>query len=208
MHPNGSHLLIDAVGLELRNKRTLLLATYRWTDAYNFIDWILVTTHVIKKGSDWLLILSVNWHRSENFLMPFVIIHTRDVLVWNLTNRGSIVRTYSLRHQVVLVRRWNKLLVLTHHLILVHMFGTFLRWSSGNVNLLSLTSHWRFHMHVLMRMATFHASGVVSLMINHFHLLSSILRVVEILGSLVEHMNLSNILHSVLHLLLMFRGKL
>lgn len=207
MHANGSHLLIDTVGLELRNKRTLFLATYWWTDAYNFINWILVTTHVIKKGSDWLLILSVNWHRSEHFLMPFVIIHTRDVLVWNLTNRRSIVRTYSLRHQVVLVRRWDKLLVLTYHLILVHMFSTFLR-STRNVNLLSLTSHWRFHMHVLMRMATFHPSRVVSLMINHFHLLSSILWVVKILGSLVEHMNLSNILHSIFHLLLMFRGKL
>jgi len=138
--------------------------------------------------------------------MPFVIIHARDVLIWNLTNRRSIVRTYSLRHQVVLVRRWNKLLVLTYHLILVHMLITFLR-STGNVDLLSLTSHWRFNMHILMRMATFHPSRIVSLMVNHFHLLCSILRIVKILGSLVEHMNLSNILHSIFHLLLMLRGK-
>ena len=86
------------------------------------------------------------------------------------------------------------------------MFRSFWR-STWNINLLTLTTHWRLNMDVLMRMSVFHTSWVISLMVHHFHLLSSVLWIIKILCSLVKQMDLANILHPILHLLLVLCSK-
>ena len=204
MHPNRTHLLVNTVWLELWDKRTLLFATNRASNTYNFINSHLISSHVIEQRPNRLLILVVNRHWSEDFLVLLVIIDSRNVLIWHLsilTNWRSVMMWRNVFwHEVILVRRWHKLLILTYHLLRVNVLCSFL-WASWNVNLLALTSNWRFHMHVLVRMASFHPCRVISLMVNEFHLLSSFFRIIKILGCLVEHLNLAHILHSILHFL-------
>jgi hypothetical protein len=48
MHTNSTHLLIYAIGLKLRNERTLLFATDTIADTDNFINCHLISPHVVK----------------------------------------------------------------------------------------------------------------------------------------------------------------
>ena len=106
-----------------------------------------------------------------------------------LTYRTTIMWTNILRHQIILIARWN-------YLLLIHLLalpdGDLLSWQ---VDLLALIAHWRFQNNSLLWI--FESCRVIAMVINHVNIfdgLDSVIRIIEVLGRLIEHVNIISIL--------------
>lgn len=195
MHADVAHLLREGARVQLGNEATLLLLPNAHVpDGANVDDSVVGAAHVVEQAADRRRVLvafslgCVHGHRREH-LGLLVLAGLRGVVVL-LAHRTAVVWTYVLAHQVVLIA-WGDYLLLVL-LGAAFAVGNLLSWQ---VDLLTLVAHRRLQDDLLLWI--FQARRIVAMVVYHvniFYGLDSVIGVVEVLGRLIEHVDVVVIL--------------